>query len=134
MTECFHPDAADDHGDFIGTATDFIDYAKGVHRANRRHTAHGVLNHTIELEGDTAHSETQFIVFLLKKEGGARTSPPAGTWIASSAARTASGGSRRASPPWPGPARWIPIPIYPCHPTSSSEVPGTPPISPTSVL
>jgi hypothetical protein len=57
----YHPDAMDDHGAFVGTADEFIDWAFAYHAKYQHHHKHYVLNHRCELDGDTAHTETYWI-------------------------------------------------------------------------
>jgi ketosteroid isomerase-like protein len=57
---CYHDDAIDDHGAFIGAPDAFIDWALGHHAANNTVHHHGVSNHWCELDGDTAHCETYY--------------------------------------------------------------------------
>lgn len=57
----YHPDAMDDHGSFVGTVDEFIDWAFAYHAKYQHSHKHYVLNHRCELEGDTAHTETYWI-------------------------------------------------------------------------
>ena len=70
MREFYHPDARDDHGEYIGNSEGLIQYAKSVHSERWRVHHHFVTNMTIELEGDVAHCETYFFVTLARHEGG----------------------------------------------------------------
>jgi hypothetical protein len=57
----YHLDAMDDHGAFVGTVDDFIDWAFAYHAKYQHHHKHYVLNHRCELDGTTAHTETYWI-------------------------------------------------------------------------
>ena len=69
MARAYHRDATDDHGEFNGTASGFIDYANDVHAAGFLSHQHYVGNHSIDLDGDSAHVETYFLASLLRKDG-----------------------------------------------------------------
>lgn len=60
LRSCYHDDAVDDHGAFIGTPEAFIDWAMGYHGKNNTVHHHGISNHYCEIDGDTAHSETYY--------------------------------------------------------------------------
>jgi len=61
VLSAYHPDAIDDHGVFVGVAADFIDWALAYHGEHQVGHQHAVLNHSCELHGDTAHTETYFL-------------------------------------------------------------------------
>ena len=56
----YHDDAIIDAGDFIGSAAQVYDMAYDLHDDGQSGTLHNVLNHSCELDGDTAHCETYF--------------------------------------------------------------------------
>lgn len=56
---CYHDDAIEDHGHFIGHRDDFIDWANAV-TARFERTQHAILNHFCDLKGDEAYTETYF--------------------------------------------------------------------------
>lgn len=56
----YHDDAIDDHAAFVGPVDDFLDWAFAYHASQIRHQ-HYVTNHTVEVEGDTAHAETYYL-------------------------------------------------------------------------
>jgi len=59
---CYHPDAVDDHGDFVGTIDEFIPYIQaGLPRFER--TQHFIGNLMVELDGDTARAETYLVAY-----------------------------------------------------------------------
>lgn len=56
VRSCYHPDAIDDHGEFVGGPDAFIDYCRaGI--PTFEHTAHFTGNQYVEVEGDTAWAE-----------------------------------------------------------------------------
>lgn len=69
MLSCFHPDALDDHGMFVGSGADFFDWTDPSHLRFFRTHQHQVTNHVCELAGDTAHCETYWMFAGMTKEG-----------------------------------------------------------------
>jgi SnoaL-like domain len=63
LLSVYHPDALDDHGVFVGGPEAFADWAFGYHREHQISSHHMVFNHTLDLQGDTAHSEIQWLFF-----------------------------------------------------------------------
>ena len=61
IRSAYHPDAIDDHGAFVGTPEEFIEWVIGVHGTGQISTQHHLTNHSCELDGDTAHAETYYI-------------------------------------------------------------------------
>ncbi len=57
----FHPDAVMAAGPFVGNPADCYDWAVPMHEAGQVATHHNLLNMTIELDGDTAHTETYYL-------------------------------------------------------------------------
>ena len=57
VRSCYHPDAVDDHGTFVGTVDEYLEW---VERLLVRYDAtfHLVANQLVEVEGDLARSET----------------------------------------------------------------------------
>lgn len=62
VRSCYHPDATDDHGDFVGNVDEFIAY---VQRALPRYerTMHFIGNLLVEVDGDTARSEAYAVAY-----------------------------------------------------------------------
>jgi SnoaL-like protein len=61
MRTIFHEDATDDHGVFIGSATDFVEYVqRGWASGILAGSNHVVTNVLIDLDGDVAHVESYF--------------------------------------------------------------------------
>ena len=57
----FHDDAEMAAGPFVGSARDCWDWAVPMHEEGQLLTHHGLLNVTIDLDGDTAHTETYYM-------------------------------------------------------------------------
>jgi ketosteroid isomerase-like protein len=69
MLACFHPDALDDHGMFVGPGADFFDWTDPSHLHLFRRHQHHVTNHVCALEGDVAHCETYWLFAGMTKAG-----------------------------------------------------------------
>ncbi len=65
----YHPDAVDDHGIFLADREGFADEAFGFHQQHQHSTQHIITNHTCELEGDVAHTETYWMFAAMNKAG-----------------------------------------------------------------
>jgi hypothetical protein len=57
----FHDDAEMAAGPFVGSAADCWDWAMPMHEEGQILTHHSLLNNTLEIDGDTAHSETYYM-------------------------------------------------------------------------
>ena len=68
LLTCYHPDAIDDHGYFVGGREGFADWAFGYHSLYQNSTHHIVTNHSCELAGDTAHTETYWLFSGINKD------------------------------------------------------------------
>ncbi|BBX46332.1 nuclear transport factor 2 family protein [Mycobacterium cookii] len=60
LRSAYHDGAVDDHVGFVGLVDDFIDWAFAYHQTQTRHQ-HYLLNHSVDIDGDTAHSETYYL-------------------------------------------------------------------------
>jgi hypothetical protein len=69
LASVYHRDAVDHHGDFLGSPDEFVPWVNGVHKADYVAHTHFVTNNTVELDGDTAHSEIYVQVVLRRKDG-----------------------------------------------------------------
>jgi hypothetical protein len=67
VRSAFHADARDDHGARIGSAHGLVDWANGVHTEAFSGIQHYVMNTTIDLDGDTAHAETYYMLAAVRK-------------------------------------------------------------------
>ena len=61
LRSVYHPDATDDHGEFVGSPEEFIQWVVPLHNAGQISTQHHLTNHSCELDGDTAHTETYYL-------------------------------------------------------------------------
>ena len=61
VLSAYHPDAIDDHGAFVGTREEFIDWAFALHEKGQISTQHHLTNHTCDIDGSVAHAETYYI-------------------------------------------------------------------------
>lgn len=57
----FHADATIAAGDFVGQPDALYDWAQGLHKQGQVATHHNLLNHSCEIDGDTAHAETYYL-------------------------------------------------------------------------
>jgi hypothetical protein len=57
----FHPDAEIAAGAFVGQPDALYDWARNMHDIDQSATHHALLNHSCDLEGDTAHTETYYL-------------------------------------------------------------------------
>lgn len=57
----FHPDAVIAAGTYVAGPEAIYDWAVGLHEAGQVATHHNLLNHSCEIDGDTAHSETYYL-------------------------------------------------------------------------
>lgn len=61
LMSCYHPDAIDDHGFFVEGPEAFWEWVNHYHCNAQIGHQHIVTNHTCELDGDVAHTETYWI-------------------------------------------------------------------------
>ncbi|WP_243856728.1 nuclear transport factor 2 family protein [Paraburkholderia sp. BL6665CI2N2] len=59
----YHPDAIDDHGTFVGNPEEFVSWAFDYHSEHQLSHHHMVFNHSVDLQGDVAHTETYWLFF-----------------------------------------------------------------------
>lgn len=69
MLSAYWPDAFDEHGVAEGHAAEFVDWAMGWHHEFQTKHHHIIANHTLELDGDTAHGETYYIFWGENRQG-----------------------------------------------------------------
>ena len=69
MLSAYWPDAFDEHGVAEGHAAEFVAWAIGWHGQYQSKHHHGILNHSCEVAGDTAHSETYYLFWGENNEG-----------------------------------------------------------------
>ncbi len=61
LLSAYHADAIDDHGVFVGVAADFATWVFSTQQSDQVSHQHAILNHSCELNGDRAHTETYFL-------------------------------------------------------------------------
>ena len=61
VLSAYHPDAIDHHGAFCGSPTEFWEYYRDWHQTYNLAHHHSISNTSIELDGDTAHTETYWL-------------------------------------------------------------------------
>jgi hypothetical protein len=85
----FHSDAVIAAGDFVGGPDALYDWASVLHEQGQSSTHHNLLNHTCEIDGDVAHTETYYLFAARNRDetnwvaGGRyidRLERRAGTW------------------------------------------------------
>jgi len=57
----FHPDAVIAAGSYVGGPVELYDWAQPMHEQGQIATQHTMLNTTVDIDGDTAHSEAYYI-------------------------------------------------------------------------
>lgn len=57
----FHPDAVIAAGAFVGGPTALYDWASKLHEQGQSSTHHNLSNHSCEIEGNLAHTETYYL-------------------------------------------------------------------------
>jgi hypothetical protein len=57
----FHSDAVIAAGEFVGNPVALYDWASKLHEQGQSSTHHNLLNHTCDIDGDLAHTETYYL-------------------------------------------------------------------------
>ena len=57
----FHPDAVISAGEFVGGPEDLYDWASQLHEQGQTATQHDLLNHSSDIDGAVAHTETYYL-------------------------------------------------------------------------
>ncbi|MGI9294016.1 MAG: nuclear transport factor 2 family protein [Pseudomonadales bacterium] len=57
----FHDDAIISAGDFVGGPGELYEWASHLHEQAQTATQHDLLNHSCDIDGDTAHAETYYL-------------------------------------------------------------------------
>jgi hypothetical protein len=70
----YHPGAVEDHGAVISTCEEFVDRVLEFHRTREQLTQHILTNHSCEIDGDIAHTETYAHCFIVFPDGRNRIS------------------------------------------------------------
>lgn len=61
LLSAFHADAEMAAGPYVGDIAGCYDWAQPMHEAGQVATHHNILNHSVEFDGDVAHSETYYL-------------------------------------------------------------------------
>jgi hypothetical protein len=61
VLSAFHSDAVIDAGDFVGGPERLWAWASDLHERGQSSTHHNLLNHSCEIAGDVAHTETYYL-------------------------------------------------------------------------
>jgi len=69
ILSAFHPDFIDEHGKFVGTREEFVDWALDQHGKTHLSHQHCLMNHSCELAGNVAHTETYFLFVAMNRQG-----------------------------------------------------------------
>jgi len=69
LMSVYHDDAIDDHGLFFGSGAAFVDWVLPFHARLQTSTQHVITNHTCDLDGDVAHTETYFLFAGMNRDG-----------------------------------------------------------------
>lgn len=72
IADCYHPDAVDDHGDWVASGADAPDHILKLVRKTPRPGMHFLGNQLIEIEGDVAWSESYFQAYKDFERDGKR--------------------------------------------------------------
>ncbi|QFG26222.1 nuclear transport factor 2 family protein [Actinomadura sp. WMMB 499] len=66
----FHDDATIAAGDFVGGPAELYDWASAMHERGQSATQHNLTNHTCDIDGDTAHTETYYLFAARNRDDG----------------------------------------------------------------
>ena len=69
LLKVYHEDAVEDHGLWLGGREYFADKSLAFHEATQHLSQHMIANHSCDLDGDVAHTETYFMFVGLNKHG-----------------------------------------------------------------
>ena len=73
LLSVYHEDAIEDHGVFVGDREGFADWVIAFHSRAQHTTQHVINNHTCDLDGDVAHTETYYMFAAMNVEGAPLT-------------------------------------------------------------
>lgn len=65
----YHSDAVIDAGGLVGSPDEVYDHGAELHEHGQISTLHNLINHSCEIEGDTAHGETYFLYTGRNRDG-----------------------------------------------------------------
>jgi hypothetical protein len=69
LRSVYHEDAVDDHGMFVGSPEEFADWVVAMHDSAHLSHQHCLFNHSCDLDGDVAHTETYYMFAGMNREG-----------------------------------------------------------------
>jgi hypothetical protein len=69
LLSVYHEDAIDDHGMFVGNREEFADWVVEMHSSTHLSHQHCLFNHTCDLHGDVAHTETYYMFVGMNRQG-----------------------------------------------------------------
>jgi hypothetical protein len=67
LASAFHPDAVDNHGNFVGYIPDFVKWGNALHGAGFLAHTHNITCHFADIDGDVAHAES-YVIFVLRRK------------------------------------------------------------------
>jgi ketosteroid isomerase-like protein len=73
LLSVYHADAIDDHGVFVGGPEAFADWVIAYHARAQHATQHIITNHSCDLDGDVAHTETYYMFAAMNVAGAPLT-------------------------------------------------------------
>ena len=69
LLSCYHPDAINDHGIFLGSPEALADWVFPWSRDSQIATQHCITNHFCDVEGDVAHAESYYHCADMNRQG-----------------------------------------------------------------
>jgi hypothetical protein len=69
IRSAYHPDAIDDHGMFVGDRDEFAEWVIAMHSGTHLSHQHCLFNHSCDLRGTVAHTETYYMFVGMNREG-----------------------------------------------------------------
>jgi len=78
LRSAYHPDAVEDHGQYVGGLDGLIDYLMDVHEPFAGYQRH-ITTQNVDIDGDEAHAESYFIS-VIRIEGSSKLRLTAGRY------------------------------------------------------
>jgi hypothetical protein len=69
LLSVYHHDAVDDHGMFVGGPEQFADWVIDMHSSMHLSQQHVLMNHSCDLSGSVAHTETYYMFVGMNRQG-----------------------------------------------------------------
>lgn len=73
VRSAFHDDAVINISDFVGRLPEFLEWSRSGHEKLYGGHTHNITNHTVTIDGDTAHAESYVLMVLRHRDGRAVT-------------------------------------------------------------